>query len=282
MTLMSGAQHIVGLMGAPRRTKGIDYGPGEEIASSWDPYMLGMAIGGTVLFVSVLLAVGLVFHLAFRAPRANAHVGIVRAEYPLADPPRTGLGVPPWLERWRIWITVLGVLIVAAYAVPVMRMLEDPAPGAARFQSFKGSEGGDTMPATTAAAADEPEVLDQAPAAPLAGITVDIELGEDGGTLFVRPSVSKVAAGTVTFAVANGGAMPHEFVVLKTDTPADALPEGDGGKAEEPGRIAYVPEMAPGTPARYVTMDLEPGAYVLLCNVPGHYALGQYAAFTVT
>ncbi len=90
MTLMSGSQHIVGLMGAPRRTKGIDYGPGEEIAASWEPYMIGMAVGGTVLFVSVLLAVGLVFHLAFRAPRASARTNVVRAEYPLADPPPPG------------------------------------------------------------------------------------------------------------------------------------------------------------------------------------------------
>ncbi len=282
MTLMSGAQHIVGLMGAPRRTKGIDYGPGEAVAASWEPYMTTMAIGGTVLFVSVLLAVGLVFHLAFRAPRENLRAGVVRAEYPLADPPRTGLEVPAWLERWRIWVTILLVLIVAAYAVPVMRMLEDPAPGAQRFQSFKGSEGGDTMPTQAAASADEPEVTSEAPAGALAGATVDVELGEDDGTLFVRPSESSVEAGTVTFAVENTGAMPHELVVLRTDTPAGELAEADGGKVEEPGRIAYVPEMTPAAATQYVTIDLEPGKYVLLCNVPGHYSLGQYVAFSVT
>ncbi len=190
--------------------------------------------------------------------------------------------MPSWLERWRLWLTVLAVLIVAAYAVPITRMLENPAPGARPFQSFKGSEGGDTMPTQAAGAANEPEVTATAPTGPLAGTTVDVELGEDDGTLFVRPSVPRTAAGTVTFAVRNTGAMPHELVVLQTRIPADKLPEGDGGKAKEPGRIAYVPEMTPGSATQYVTLELEPGAYVLLCNVPGHYGLGQYASFTVT
>lgn len=282
MIVMSGSQHIVGLMGAPRRTKWIDYGPKEELAQSWVPYQSAMAVGGTILFVSVLIAVGLVIHLAFRAPLAGVD-GAVRAEYPLADPARSGLEVPRWLERWRLWITILVVLIVAAYAVPIASILRDDHPGAKPSRSFEGSEGGNRMPVESAgAAANEPEVQATAPAPTVAGTTVDVELGEDGGQLFVRSSLAEVAAGTVTFAVANTGAMPHELVVLKTDTPADKLPEGDGGKAKEPGRIAYVPTLAPGAKAAYITLDLEPGNYVLLCNVPGHYGLGQYTAFTVT
>lgn len=152
------------------------------------------------------------------------------------------------------------------------------------MQSFKGDEGGEEVPriSQTLGTGDEPEVQTTAPSAALAGTTVEVELGEDGGELYVRPSVESVKAGTTTFAVANEGAMPHEFVLLRTDTPADDLPEADGGKVKEEGRLAYVPPITPDARTSYVTLDLEPGKYVLLCNVPGHYGLGQYAAFTVT
>jgi cytochrome c oxidase subunit 1 len=280
MTIMSTAQHIVGLMGAPRRTKRIDYGAGETVANSWEPYQMGMAIGGTVLFVSVILAFGIVLHLWLRAPRATA--AMPRAEFPLADPPRTGLETPWWLERWRLWLAVLAVLVVAAYTGPVVDIFQQDGTGAKPVQPFKGSEGGNALPTATVASTSEPTVTTTAPAAAAAGTTVDVELGEDGAKLYVKPSVAEVDAGTVTFAVENVGAMPHELVVLKTDTPAGELPEGDGGKVKEEGRIAYVPSLTPGAPVNYLTMDLEPGAYVLLCNVPGHYGLGQYVAFTVS
>lgn len=282
MLVMSGAQHIVGLMGAPRRTKWIDYGSTESLTQSWVPYQTAMAVGGTILFVSVLLAVGIVFHLAFRAPRGGVD-GVVRSEYPLADPPRSGLEVPRWLERWRLWLAMLAVLIIAAYATPIATILRDDSPGALGSTAHQGDEGGRRMPeAAAVASADEPEVLSEAPAAAAAGTTVPVTLGEDDGELFVRAKPDAVAAGTVTFAVSNTGSMPHEFVLLKTDTPAGKLPAGDGGKVKETGRIAYVPTMAPSSAPAYITMDLKPGKYVMLCNVPGHYGLGQYAAFTVT
>ncbi|MCW2924364.1 MAG: heme/copper-type cytochrome/quinol oxidase, subunit 1 [Thermoleophilia bacterium] len=280
MAVMSGAMHIVGLLGAPRRTKWINYGPKEDLATSWVPYEFAMAIGGTVLFVSVLLAVGIVFHLLLRAPRETKEEP--RAEYPLADPPRSGLEVPRWLERWRWWTAALVFLVVAAYVGPVMSMLRDPAAGAKPVKSYFGDEGGSRMPVATEAAAGEPAASGTAPLPGVGGTEVKVRLGEDGGKLYVRPAADSVAAGTVTFSVRNKGSMPHELVVLKTDLDPGKLPEGDGGKAKEVGRVAHVPQMTPGSATQYVTLDLKPGKYVLLCNVPGHYGLGQYAAFTVT
>jgi cytochrome c oxidase subunit I len=282
MAVMSGAQHIVGLMGAPRRTKWIDYGPNEPIAASWGPYQMAMAVGGTILFVSVVLAFGIVIYLMTRAPRETATEP--REQFHLADPPRTGLEVPWWLERWRLWLAVLGVLILAAYSGPIVQIFAQDNQGSPRIQSFKGSEGGNTLPSSEPAAGsrDEPPVATSAPQAAVAGTTVDVELGEDAGKLYVRTSVPQVEAGTVTFAVTNVGAMLHELVVLRTDVPADELPQADGGKVQEPGRIAAVPDLAGGAPTAYVTLDLEAGSYVLLCNVPGHHALGQSLEFTVT
>jgi uncharacterized cupredoxin-like copper-binding protein len=165
-------------------------------------------------------------------------------------------------------------------------------------QSFKGSEGGNVLPSTAAAdtggtkTADSGEATitpigatgsDTPPVAAEAGTKIGIELGEQpGGKLYLATEQETVGAGTVTFEVENTGAMPHELVVLRTDVAADKLPMAEGGVAKEDGRVGGVEQMAPGSEPMYLTMDLEPGAYVLLCNVPGHYGLGQYAAFTVT
>jgi uncharacterized cupredoxin-like copper-binding protein len=31
-----------------------------------------------------------------------------------------------------------------------------------------------------------------------------------------------------------------------------------------------------------ITLDLKPGVYLLICNVPGHYAAGMWTPLTVT
>lgn len=93
------------------------------------------------------------------------------------------------------------------------------------------------------------------------------------------PSVRRIAAGKVTFVVRNAGKIPHEFVVLRTATPASKLPV-KGVKAQEPGRIAKIAEFKAGV-TKTLTLTLARGHYVLLCNLPGHYRAGQFADFTV-
>ncbi|MGZ8592899.1 MAG: plastocyanin/azurin family copper-binding protein [Actinomycetota bacterium] len=44
--------------------------------------------------------------------------------------------------------------------------------------------------------------------------------------------------------------------------------------------IDEVEEIAPGTSAT-LNLDLDAGTYAVLCNLPGHYANGMHAAFTV-
>jgi uncharacterized cupredoxin-like copper-binding protein len=161
--------------------------------------------------------------------------------------------------------------------------ITDPAPGAVPSKSHVGDEGGNKMPQAAVVSSSEPIATTTAPAASAAGTTVEIELGEEGPQLYLRATPATVAAGTVTFAVSNVGAMPHQMVVLKTDVAADKLPAGDGGKASEEGRVGATTDIAPGGDDQYLTFDdLEPGKYVLICNVPGHYGLGQYASFEVT
>ncbi len=92
------------------------------------------------------------------------------------------------------------------------------------------------------------------------------------------------AAGKITFQVANSGPSTHEFVVLRTNDAAGALPVTNG-KAEEEGQeishIGEVEDIAPGT-TKSLSLTLTPGSYVLLCNIPGHYQAGMHASFTIS
>jgi uncharacterized cupredoxin-like copper-binding protein len=96
----------------------------------------------------------------------------------------------------------------------------------------------------------------------------------------VLPTPAKAKRGAVTFAVRNAGKVDHEFVVLKTNI-APAKLKVKGPKAVEVGRVGRVGPLEKGA-TRTLTLKLAPGKYVLLCNLPGHYQLGQRTGFTVT
>jgi hypothetical protein len=102
---------------------------------------------------------------------------------------------------------------------------------------------------------------------------------------------ASVPHGTVTFLVTNDGPNDvHEFVIIRTDLDPGALPTDEHGAVVEDGEgIEVVAELEdiPVGLTRDVTLDLENGRYVLLCNVyrededEAHYAEGMRTAFTV-
>jgi uncharacterized cupredoxin-like copper-binding protein len=94
-------------------------------------------------------------------------------------------------------------------------------------------------------------------------------------------TVPSVKAGTIKIGVRNLGTMEHSFQVLKTDLPPDKLPtDGATAKAKEDGKVGEIPSIPAGKSAA-VTLDLQPGKYVFICNVAGHYQLGMHTGFTV-
>ena len=96
---------------------------------------------------------------------------------------------------------------------------------------------------------------------------------------------AKLAAGSDSFSIKNAGAITHEFVIVRTDLAADALPvDADGGVDEKETGTTHITETegitAGGTGS--LTVSLPVGQYVVFCNLPGLYKGGMHAGFQVT
>ncbi|MGI9116733.1 MAG: sulfocyanin-like copper-binding protein [Gaiellales bacterium] len=118
------------------------------------------------------------------------------------------------------------------------------------------------------------------PPTPING-TTDVSVALASSTPFsLVPTVGSVKAGPTRFVVSNYGTMTHEMVVVKTDKTPQQLMEPNG-TANESTSVGEAADLAPGE-IKEVTIDLKPGKYVLLCNLPGHYKAGMYHAFVVT
>ena len=124
MLLMSGTMHIVGLMGAPRRTSFSTY-TDHEVVSSWASYLQLIGVGGIFLFIAILMAVYILIHLWFFAPKTDQP-----AEFPIGVVYEKATEPPRILERWSVWIGVSVALSMIAYAMPLSDMILNPAPGA--------------------------------------------------------------------------------------------------------------------------------------------------------
>jgi len=119
--------------------------------------------------------------------------------------------------------------------------------------------------------------------------TVNVVLRE----FSVTPASESAPAGRITFHVMNDGDEGHEFLVIRTDLAPDALPTEEDGSYQENGpgteildEIGFIRSGS----SEDLTLELEPGNYVLVCNyidieddgeVEAHYALGMRAPFSV-
>ena len=106
------------------------------------------------------------------------------------------------------------------------------------------------------------------------------------GEFFFDPENGSAKAGSTTISAPNEGSAEHELVLFKTNLDPAGLPTTSNGEvdeekldaqAEEVGEI----EVEPGETAE-ASFDLEPGAYVMFCNLPAHYAQGMHGTLTVT
>ncbi|MEC5149007.1 sulfocyanin-like copper-binding protein [Cryobacterium sp. GrIS_2_6] len=102
---------------------------------------------------------------------------------------------------------------------------------------------------------------------------------------------SSVSSGPVSFLATNDGSTSHELVILPlVDSHVAGSRSISGeykidetvslGEASASCNAGEGTGIAPGS-AGWVTLDLAPGRYEVVCNLPGHYAGGMYRELTV-
>jgi uncharacterized cupredoxin-like copper-binding protein len=101
----------------------------------------------------------------------------------------------------------------------------------------------------------------------------------------IVPEESSAAAGELTFDIHNDAEQTHEFVIFNTDLAADQLPTNEDGDVDEEGEgVEAIDEIEDieGDTDQSLTVTLDAGNYVFICNLPGHYRQGMHVSFTVT
>ena len=112
-----------------------------------------------------------------------------------------------------------------------------------------------------------------------------------GGRMMLQATPRVVAAGKVSLVAENRGWRTHELVVLplgKTAVAGQRVPGADG-KVSESGSLGEASASCAGGPGEgidsaavgWVTLQLSPGRYELLCNLKNHYANGMYQELDV-
>ncbi len=103
-------------------------------------------------------------------------------------------------------------------------------------------------------------------------------------TMGIRATPASAPRGVVTFKVTNTSKDTiHEMIVMYLADPTKPLPyieaeqRVDEDKAGDKGEVSELDPGGTGT----LTVNLQPGTYLLICNVPGHYAAGMWTEFTV-
>jgi uncharacterized cupredoxin-like copper-binding protein len=105
-------------------------------------------------------------------------------------------------------------------------------------------------------------------------------------------SATTLKSGSITFNIKNDGDKEHEFVIRETDLKSDSLPlNADGEVSEdateltEVGDPSEVADIASGSSDKSITVNLQPGHYVIFCNLHVddllHYQKGMHIDFDV-
>ena len=107
---------------------------------------------------------------------------------------------------------------------------------------------------------------------------IGVELGNDHVIL----STTEIGAGGVVFEIENRSSdLVHEVEVFGGAVDGALLPVSNS-VADTTGLtlIDEVEDLTPGARAT-LSMNLEPGTYLVLCNLPGHYGNGMWAYLAV-
>lgn len=110
---------------------------------------------------------------------------------------------------------------------------------------------------------------------------------------YVHPDTTRAKTGRLTLEAVNEGMSTHELVILRTDLNPAELPRKEAKPHpgivqeylvnEDDARIKTIDEIEefPAGTSQKKTVVLDPGHYVLFCNIPGHYDKGMYASLHI-
>lgn len=127
MGIMSISMHIAGILGAPRRSSFSDYG-GAEIAKTWASYQIGQAVGGTLLFIAILIFLYIFIKLRWSNDNKGEEV------FPLARVSDFAQKTPAILENFKLWIVILIALILIAYTYPIYDIISNSPLGSKGYK----------------------------------------------------------------------------------------------------------------------------------------------------
>jgi uncharacterized cupredoxin-like copper-binding protein len=94
----------------------------------------------------------------------------------------------------------------------------------------------------------------------------------------IQLSGTAVHVGTNVFAIENSGTQEHEFIGFKIDQPVTKLALTSDGDLNEDvlDNVTDGDNLQPGTEQTRTVILTEPGTYLFVCNLPGHFAKGMY------
>ncbi len=118
MLIFSNAMHVVGLLGAPRRTP---LGVAPYVPAEWEGHLLRVGLGGAILLIAAYMFIWTII----KTVRNKELVPAGGIEVPIAESMRDPQLTPQWLDSWKPWLAATVALILAAYGPQIYLMLRD-------------------------------------------------------------------------------------------------------------------------------------------------------------
>lgn len=110
--------HYIGIRyGIPRRTM---LGAAPHVSLEWNPWLIVAAIGGVLLWLSLMLYFVIILGTVFVSQKTAQVV-----EMPVAEAVRDSEETPAWLDRWTPWLVATVILILVAYGPPLFHLVRN-------------------------------------------------------------------------------------------------------------------------------------------------------------
>jgi uncharacterized cupredoxin-like copper-binding protein len=236
---------------------------GDERSESHERFLLPLVVPAAILLFAILVIYGL------------SRIYLELNDWHYKD---VGMATPLAIG--------IAIVILAVSAILASRPVSGVVIGLIAVVAAAGLTGGAIWAAVHPDTALEVVVVPTAttgqPGTPTAPGQIQVTLDDDPAFAIVA-SPDSTGPGSVTFSVENAGTATHNFNIVKTELAADKLPVNSSTfKVDETQLdiLATIADFSAGE-TQTATADLQPGAYVIFCNVPAHYGQGMHAAFTV-